>query len=110
MIDQHHGWNVSLKPPILGFLFSLILTVTAFHLVKEHPLTQPMAFVIFGLAILQMTLQLVFFLFLGLGSKPDWHTIVFLFMLLMVIMIIAGTIWIMNNLDYNMMPMPAISK
>lgn len=105
MIDQHHGWNISLKPPILGFLFSLILTAAAFYLVREYPLTPMMGMVVFGLAAVQMILQLVFFLFLGMGSKPDWHTIAFVLTLLTAFFIIAGTIWIMYNLDYNMMPM-----
>jgi cytochrome o ubiquinol oxidase operon protein cyoD len=105
MIDQHHGWNVSLKPPILGFVFSLVLIAAAFHLVREYPLTPMIKMVIFGIAAVQMAFQLVFFLFIGMGSKPDWHTIGFLFTVLTAIFIIAGTIWIMYNLDYNMMPM-----
>ena len=37
-------------------------------------------------------------------SKPHWQTITFCFMLLVVFLVIGGSLWIMNNLDYNMMP------
>jgi cytochrome o ubiquinol oxidase subunit IV len=109
MIDQSHHWNISFKPPILGYVFSLILTISAFRLSAEYQLTTTIAFVIFGLALAQGFLQLIFFLFLGLESKPHWNTITFLFMLLVLAIIVAGTIWIMHHLNYNMMPMPPMA-
>lgn len=103
MIDQRHGWNISFKPPLLGFVFSLLLTVAAYQLATQYEMTPTIARVIFGLCVFQGFLQLVFFMFLGLGAKPRWNLITFLFMLLIVIVIVGGTIWIMNNLNYNMM-------
>lgn len=103
MIDQRHGWNISFKPPLLGFVFSLLLTVAAYQLATQYEVTSTIAFVIFGLCVVQGLLQLIFFMFLGLSTKPHWNLITFLFMVLIVIIIVGGSIWIMNNLNYNMM-------
>lgn len=56
------------------------------------------------LAVAQLLVQLVFFLHMGKESKPRWNAIVFSFMLLVVGIIVIGSIWVMNNLHYNMMP------
>jgi cytochrome o ubiquinol oxidase subunit IV len=105
MIDRNHGWNISFKPPILGFIFSLILTLAAFRLVMRHHLIgSTLDFVLLGLGALQVLIQLVFFLHLGMWSKPHWNMITFLFMVLIAAVIIGGTLWIISNLNYDMMP------
>lgn len=105
MIDKDHGWNVSLKAPIQGFILLLILSVSAFRLVTRHHLTDmTLDYALLGLAALQMLLQLVFFFHLGLRSKPHWYLITFLFTLLVIVIVVGGSLWIMNNLDYNTMP------
>jgi cytochrome o ubiquinol oxidase operon protein cyoD len=55
------------------------------------------------LAVMQLLVQLVFFLHLGGESKPRWNLMAFMFTLLVVAILVAGTLWIMYNLDYNMM-------
>lgn len=107
MIDLHHGWNASFKPQILGFLLSLLLTVAAYRIVLHHELSDAVLLItVGGLAMLQVILQLVFFLHLGLESKPRWNMITFLFTVLVVFLIFGGSLWIMNRLNYHlMMPM-----
>ncbi len=105
MIDSHHGWNMSFKPQFIGFVASLILTVAAYRIVTHFQLTNAVLMLtIVGMGILQALFQLVFFLHLGLESKPHWGMTTFLFMVLVIIVVIGGTLWIMNNLDYNLMP------
>jgi cytochrome o ubiquinol oxidase operon protein cyoD len=60
--------------------------------------------VIVGLAIIQLFVQLFFFLHLGEESKPRWNLMVLLFAAMVVIIVVFGSLWIMNNLNYNMMP------
>lgn len=92
-----------LKSYVVGFVLSLILTVNAFVLVMSRAFEgASLVFAIIALAMAQLIVQLLFFLHLGKGSR--WNTIVFLFMLLTVIIVVAGSLWIMNNLNYNMMP------
>lgn len=105
MIDPHHGWNVSFKPQFLGFVLSLILLVGAYQITVKHGFSIGLfTLTICGFAIAQALVQLVFFLHLGLESKPHWNTITFLFVVLVILIIIGGSIWIMNNINYNLMP------
>ena len=105
VIEKEHHWNMSLKPPILGFVFSLVLIVAMYRFVTHHHLSgMSLACTIFGFALFVGLIQLIFFLHLGVESKPHWNTITFLFMVLLLVIVIGGSLWIMNNLDYNLMP------
>ncbi len=104
MIDLHHGWNVSFKPQIIGFVCSLALLIAAYRIVSHHHVSgDALLCTIASLGIFQVLLQLIFFLHLGLETKPHWHIITFLFTVLVVLIIFGGTVWIMHNLDYNLM-------
>ncbi len=97
---------------VLGFTLALFTTVLAFLIVKVFIDSSGEAFsstlvitTIVLLALLQLLIQLVFFLHLGRSEeKPRLHTMSFLFMTMVVIIIGFGSIWVMRNLDYNMMP------
>ncbi len=105
MIDLRHGWNISFKPQFLGFILSLILTVALYRIVTHHQLKESTLLVtLFSIGILLAVVQLVFFLHLGLETKPRWNLITFLFTIGVIIIVIAGSVWIMDNLDYNLMP------
>lgn len=105
MIDAHHGWNVSFKPQFLGFVLSFILIIAAYRIVANHHLSDGLLMMtLVGLAFMQTLIQLVFFLHLGLETKPHWNMITFLFTVLVIIIVIGGSLWIMNNFNYNLMP------
>lgn len=89
---------------ITGFILSLTLTLIAYILVtqKLYTSTTQIIGIIVGLAIIQLVVQLIFFLHLGRESKPRWNVAVFMFAGLVVLIIVFGSIWIMNNLNYNM--------
>ena len=92
------------KSYIIGFILSIILTVVPYMIVVHKLLPHDsmiIAVVIIG--IMQLLVQLIFFLHLGGESKPRWNLMAFLFTLLVVIILVVGTMWIMYNLDYNMM-------
>lgn len=106
MIDKNHGWNASFKPLFLGFILSLVLVVAMYRIADRTHLTGDLfTITIFGLAIGQALLQLFFFMHVGMETKPHWVSITFIFTVLVIFIVIGGSIWIMNNLDYNMMPM-----
>lgn len=105
MMDTLHGWNRSLKPLSLGLVASIILILASYRIVSHTHLTSTLAvYKVFFLGILQAFIQLVFFMNLGLEKKPHWQLILFLFTFLVIVIIVGGSIWIMNNLNYNMMP------
>ncbi len=88
----------------IGFLLSVIFTLFAYFLVVDYSIsTNVLTAAIVVLAVVQMFIQLIFFLHLGQESRPRWNLIVLLFALLVVLIVVAGSIWIMNNLDTHMM-------
>lgn len=92
---------------IIGFILSIALTLLAFWLVMAHVF--PTAIIIadiVGLAAIQVGVQLFFFLHLGRDSKPYWNVITLLFAAGVIVIIVGGSLWIMNNLNYNMMMSP----
>jgi cytochrome o ubiquinol oxidase operon protein cyoD len=105
MIDQHHGWYKSFKPLWIGYTLSLLLIVSAYRFLTYYHLTHGALIVaLFFFALVQALIQLVFFMHLGIESKPRWNLITFLFTVLVLVIIVGGSIWIMENLDYNLMP------
>jgi len=90
---------------VIGFLLSIGLTLIAYFSVVDHLFnTAALNATIVILSIVQVIIQLVFFLHLGEETKPRWNLLVFLFMLLVLAILVWGTLWIMYNLDYRMMP------
>lgn len=97
-------WHGSLKAYIIGFIASLVLTSISFLLVITKYLTgRHLAFTIVGLALTQAVFQLLFFLHVGQEPKPKWETLTFCFMFLILMIIAAGTLWIMFDLNVRVM-------
>lgn len=88
----------------MGFVVSLLLTLAAYLVVTKNIVDMRLIVpIIVTLAVIQFIVQLVYFLHLGRETKPRWNLMAFLFMILVVLIVVAGSLWIMNNLDYNMM-------
>ena len=62
------------------------------------------------LAIAQMGVHLVFFLHITTGPDNANNVLALAFGLLIVFLVIAGSLWIMANLNHNMMPMDQIMQ
>jgi cytochrome o ubiquinol oxidase operon protein cyoD len=88
-----------------GFVLSVILTLLAYALLSRHVVQGWQAiYAVVGLAVVQLVVQLVFFLHLGHESEPRWNLLVFDFTLIIVSIVVVGSLWIMNNLHYTMTP------
>lgn len=89
---------------VVGFFLSIVATLLAYLVVVNHlwPMST-LIYIILTIAVIQLVTQAVFFLHIGRGSR--WKSITFVFAILIVLIIVIGTIWIMNNLNYNMMQM-----
>lgn len=104
MIKKRFGWLKSYKPLTIGYTLSVLLTFAAYRILTRYHLTHNhLIITLFSFAVIQAIIQFIFFLHLGVETKPRWGLAFFLFTLLVVIIIIGGTLWIMANLDYNMM-------
>lgn len=89
-----------------GFVFCLSLTLLAYFTATRQLLSgRSLSIALAGLAILQAFLQLFFFLHLGQEPRPKWRLLMFAFMALVLLVIVLGTLWIMQNLNYRVMDM-----
>jgi cytochrome o ubiquinol oxidase operon protein cyoD len=105
MIDTHHRWNMSFKPAVLGLVFSVVLTAAAFRIVTHHHLANlALIATVVILGVIQAILQLIFFLHIGLESKPHWNLKLTLYMTMIIFILVGGSVWIMHHLGYNTMP------
>lgn len=102
---------MTLTKYIIGFVLSLVLTGVAFVLVVNEVLSGlALLWALGGLALVQMVVQLIFFLHLGDEAGPRYKLASFAFMVGILLIIVVGSIWIMNNLNYNMMEMSPQQK
>jgi len=89
---------------VVGFVLSVIATLIAYFFVVNHLWSKEiLTYFVMGVAVVQLAIQAVFFLHIGRGSHLKLVT--FVFAILIVLIVVIGTIWIMDNLDYNMMHM-----
>ena len=89
----------------VGFIGSLVLTVTAYLLVTQEVFTGwTVAIIISALAVIQCIVQLVFFLHLGQESRPRWQLWILLSMIAIFILVVFGSILVMYDLNSRMMP------
>ncbi|MDI4650186.1 cytochrome o ubiquinol oxidase subunit IV [Cohnella hashimotonis] len=97
--DAHESHG-SLKSYVLGFVLSLILTAIPLILVLNDIVTGSAADVVLLVtAVLQFVVQLFFFMHLKEEKKPRYNLMTLLLGLVIVVTIVAGSIWIMK---YNM--------
>ncbi|MBD9250723.1 MAG: cytochrome o ubiquinol oxidase subunit IV, partial [Cronobacter sakazakii] len=59
--------------------------------------------VVVATAVVQILVHLVCFLHMNASSEERWNLVAFVFTLLIIAIVVVGSIWIMWNLNYNMM-------
>ncbi len=92
--NEAHG---SLKSYVIGFVLSLILTIIPLVIVLNGILEGTTAkVVLLGAAILQFVVQLFYFMHLKEEGKPRWNLMVLILGLIIVLTVVAGSIWIMT--------------
>lgn len=103
--------ETSFKTYAIGFIASLALTMLAFVSVAKHlksghewPAHPFILYILLGLALVQFAVQLIYFLHLGMNEKQRLNLVIFTSTISIVVVIVFGSIWIMNNLNYNMTP------
>ena len=93
----------------IGLLLAVILTITSFWVANTSVLWTPG--VPAGLAVLaiaQMGVHLVFFLHITTGRDSTNNILALAFGVLIVVLVIAGSLVIMTNLNENMMASPEL--
>ena len=110
--DESDG---GLAPRVLGYVtglgLAILLTITSFFIAGTDLVWQPsipVALVV--LAVAQMGVHLVFFLHITTGPDNTNNVLALAFGVLIVLLVIGGSVWIMANLNHNMMPMDQIMQ
>ena len=100
---EPHG---SLRDYAIGFALSVVLTAIPFWLVMGDVSwsKQTIAFVIMAFAAVQMIVHMVYFLHMTPKSEDGWTLTSLVFTLILVVITLAGSLWVMYHLDNNMMP------
>lgn len=96
-----HG---SVKTYMTGFILSIILTVIPFWMVMTGAASPAVILgTILAMAVVQILVHLVCFLHMNTKSDEGWNITAFVFTVLIIAILVVGSIWIMWNLNYNMM-------
>lgn len=107
--DAAHGEAVphaTLKGYLIGFAASVLLTVIPFWLVMGDVLDSRglTIAIILAFAVIQMLVQVVYFLHLDTRSQGGWNMLAAIFTIVLVMIAVAGSLWVMFNMNANMMP------
>jgi cytochrome o ubiquinol oxidase subunit IV len=110
--DEEEG---SVGSQLLGYVVGLglavLLTATSFFIAGTDLVWQPsIPVALIVLAIAQMGVHLVFFLHITTGPDNTNNVMALAFGLLIVFLVIGGSLWIMANLNHNMMPMDQLMQ
>src|SRR5690348_8415366 len=94
---SNHEHTGSIKAYIIGFIFSIVLTIIPLVLVLEHLLAKStlMVSILFA-AVLQFVIQLFFFMHIRDGEGPRYNVMALVLGLVFVATIVVGAMWIMS--------------
>jgi cytochrome o ubiquinol oxidase subunit IV len=104
---EEHEPTASYLTYTVGVGFAILATIGSFVVAQTNLLWPPGIPVgLIVLALAQIGVHLVFFLHLGSGPDSTNNILALAFGILIVFLVITGSIWIIANLNSNMMPMP----
>ena len=109
--EEEHGIGPRLLGYFVGLGLALLFTAVSFFVAGTDMVWQPsIPVAIIVLAIAQMGIHLVFFLHITTGSDNTNNVMALAFGVLIVVLVIGGSLWIMANLNHNMLPMDQIMQ
>lgn len=105
VVKEHELHDVKLRNYVVGFTGSVVVTLLAYAVATGSISGKNGIAALLGvLAVIQFVIQMVFFLHVGTERKPRWKFAVMVMMLGVVLIVVFGSLWIMNNLNYRMTP------
>lgn len=96
---------VTLRSYMIGLVAALVLTGVAFAVVLFGQ-SLPRSAIILTISIaacVQVFVHLRYFLHIDLSQVQRWNLLTLLFTILIIIIFVAGTIWVISDLNYRMM-------
>ena len=102
-MDNRAKYQRDLRSYLIGFVLSLALTGAAFWVALGTSLSSGKIMSIIGvLGIVQLVIQLRFFLHIDTRKQKREDFDLILFSTLVLLIIVLGTVWIMGNLSFRM--------
>ncbi|MBN9888877.1 cytochrome o ubiquinol oxidase subunit IV [Salipiger abyssi] len=97
---------------MIGFGLAALLTIIPFGLVMgEVGISRStLVGIIMGLGAVQILVHLVYFLHLSRSSEEGWTLSASIFAVIILAIVLAGSLWVMHNMNENMMPMPEMHR
>ena len=106
-VSSHFWFQIAMAVTCVLGLGFLVIEFREFADLVWQP-SIPVAIIV--LAIAQMGVHLVFFLHITTGPDNTNNVLALAFGLLIVFLVIGGSLWIMDNLNHNMLPMDQIMQ
>jgi cytochrome o ubiquinol oxidase subunit IV len=104
---EEHEPTASYLSYTAGLGLAILATIASFVVSQTNLLWPPGIPVgLIVLAFAQIGVHLVFFLHLGSGPDSTNNILALAFGVLIVFLVITGSVWIIANLNSNLMPMP----
>jgi cytochrome o ubiquinol oxidase subunit IV len=100
------GYHATVEGYLVGFFLSVVLTAIPFWLVMGQVIPSPKVtgFVILAFAAVQMVVHMIYFLHMNAKVEGGWSMLALTFTAALVIIMLAGSIWVMYHMNTNMMP------
>jgi cytochrome o ubiquinol oxidase operon protein cyoD len=101
-----HGFRQGIQGYVIGLALAALLTVASFYVVDTSLIWGPgIPVALVTLAIAQIGVHLVFFLHITTAPDNTNNVLALAFGVLIVALVISGSLWIMQHLNQNMLPM-----
>lgn len=105
-LDVGESFEKGLQTYLIGLSLAILLTAASFWAVRTDVIYGPgVPVALVALAVAQMGIHLVFFLHITTGPDNTNNVLALAFGILIVCLVVFGSLWIMTNLNHNMMPM-----
>ena len=103
---EDNGPHSTFKGYAIGFVLAVILTAIPFWLVMDKVIanTSTLGFVVLGFAAVQVVVHMIYFLHMNGKVEGGWSLLALLFTMMVLVIMMAGSIWVMYHMNKNMMP------
>ena len=111
--DEQEGIDAAsaLRNYLIGFVLALALSVVSFYIARSTLVWAPsIPIALSVLALAQIGVHLVFFLHITTGKDSINNVLALAFGILIVMLLVFGSLWIMSNLNQNMLPIDRVMK
>ena len=104
--DDHPEPHGTFRDYMTGFVLAAILTIIPFFVVMARPIESPgyTAAIVLVCAFAQILVHMVYFLHMTPKAEDGWLLVSTVFTIVLVVITLAGSLWIVYHLNNNMMP------